>query len=78
MPCVSCYLSRDGHRTITDTAVEVAVIYGHGCSHNHTINAQSALAMASTVTFTVVTAVHTAVCRADDKNTYVPVHVYLK
>ena len=72
------YLIRDGHHTITDMAVEVVVIYGHGCSRNRTVDAQSALAMASTVTFTVVTALHTAVCRADDKNTYVPVHVYLK
>ncbi len=73
-----CINSRDGHRTVTDMAIEVAVIYGHGCSRNHTIDAQSALATASTVTFTVVMAVHMAVRRADDKNTYVPVHVYLK
>ncbi len=59
-------------------AIEVVVIYSHGCSHNRTVDAQSALATASTVTFTVVTAIHTAVHRADDKNTYIPVHVYLK
>ncbi len=70
--------SRDGHCTVTDTAVEVMVIYGHSCSRNRTVDAQSALAMASMVTFTLVMAIHTAVCRADDKNTYVPVHVYLK
>ncbi len=61
-----------------DTAVEVAVIYSHGCSRNHTVDAQSVLATALMVTFTVVTAVHMAVHRADNKNTYVPVHVYLK
>ncbi len=48
-------------------AIEVAVIYGHGCSCNRTVNAQSALAMASTVTFTVIMAIHTAVRRADEK-----------
>ncbi len=69
---------RDDHHTVMDTAVEVAVIYGYGCSHNHTIDAQSALATASTVTFMVVMAIHTAMRRADEKNTYVPVHVYLK
>ncbi len=58
---------RDGHCTVTDTAVEVAVIYGHGCSRSRTIDAQSALAMASTVTFTVVTAIHTAVRRLTKK-----------
>ncbi len=69
---------RDGHHTVTDTAIEVAVIYGHGCSHNRTVDAQSALAMALTVTFTVVMAIHMAMRRADKKNTYIPVHVYLK
>ncbi len=61
-----------------DTAVEVVVIYGHGCSHNCTVDAQSALAMELTVKFMVVTAIHMAVPRADKKNTYISVHVYLK
>ncbi len=69
---------RDGHHTVTDMAIEVAVIYGHGCSHNCTIDAQSALAMGTTVTFMVVTAIHMAVHRTVEKNTYLPVHVYLK
>ena len=69
---------RDGHHTVMDTAIEVAVIYGHGCSRNHTVDAQSALAMGTMVTFTVVMAVHMAVHRTDEKNTYLPVHVYLK
>ncbi len=58
---------RDDHHTVMDMAIEVVVIYGYSCSRNHTVNAQSTLAMALTVTFMVVMAIHMAVCRADEK-----------
>ncbi len=34
---------KDGHRTVTDTAVDQTVTNGHGCSRNRTVGVQSAI-----------------------------------
>ncbi len=55
------HIGRDGHHTVTDTAIEEAVSYGHSCSNNCTVNAQSTAAMVWMGTFMVITAMYTAV-----------------
>ncbi len=59
---------RDGHRTVTDTAVDQTVTNGHGCSRNRTVGVQSAIGTVPTDTYTVVTAVFTAVYQVNSND----------